>query len=106
MQSNEPEITDYKPVTDNSVIFNAVDALLTSAVFNKDELNIAIDAIKNAKSQSLVSKKQDNKFWLEKTLIYPDIDDGFIYKRASCHPFLGLINKDYLDAYEHVPASA
>ncbi len=106
MTSNEPEITNHNSVTDNDVILNAVDALLTSAGFNKDELNIALDAIKNAKAQSLVSKKQDNKFWLEKTLIYPDIDDGFIYKRASCHPFLGLINKDYLDAYEHVPASA
>ena len=57
VQPNEPEITDYKQVTDNSVIFNAVDALLTSAGFNKDELNIALDAIKNAKEQSLVSKK-------------------------------------------------
>ena len=46
MQPNEPEITDYKPVTDNSVILNAVNALLTSAGFNKDEL----DAVKKQKS--------------------------------------------------------
>ena len=49
MQPNEPEITNHKPVTDNSVILNAVNALLSSAGFNKDELNIALDAIKNAK---------------------------------------------------------
>ena len=64
MQPNEPEITNHKPVTDNSVILNAVNALLSSAGFNKDELNIALDAIKNAKEQSLVDKKQENTFWL------------------------------------------
>ena len=42
------EITNHKPVTDNSVILNAVNALLTSAGFNEDELNVALDAIKNA----------------------------------------------------------
>ena len=49
MTSNDQEITNHKSVTDNDVILNAVDALLTSAGFNKDELNIALDAIKNAK---------------------------------------------------------
>ena len=37
VQPNEPEITNHKPVTDNSVIFNTVNALLSSAGFNKDE---------------------------------------------------------------------
>ena len=37
LQPNEPEITNHKSVTDNSVILNAVNALLTSAGFNKDE---------------------------------------------------------------------
>ena len=83
MQPNEPEITNHKPVTDNSVILNAVNALLTSAGFNKDELNVALDAIKNAKDQSLVDKKQENVFWLDKTFIYPDIEDCFIYRRAD-----------------------
>ena len=78
MQPNEPEITNHKPVTDNSV-----NALLSSAGFNKDELNIALDAIKNAKEQSLVDKKQENTFWLDKTFIYPDIEDCFIYRRAD-----------------------
>ena len=81
MQPNEPEITNHKPVTDNSVILNAVNALLSSAGFNKDELNIALDAIKNAKEQSLVDKKEENVFWLDKTFIYEDIDDCFIYRR-------------------------
>ena len=62
MQPNEPEITKHKQVTDNSVILNAVNALLSSAGFNKDELNIALDAIKNAKEESLVDKKQENTF--------------------------------------------
>ena len=48
-QPNEPEITNQKLVTDNSVILNTVNALLSSAGFNKDELNIALVAIKNAK---------------------------------------------------------
>ena len=96
MTSNDQEITNHKSVTDNDVILNAVDALLTSAGFNKDELNIALDAIKNAKAQSLVSKKQDNKFWLEKTLIYPDIDDCFIYKRAT-----SVSGKWYLRIYDY-----
>jgi len=83
VQPDEPEITNHKPVTDNSVILNAVNALLTSAGFNKDELNVALDAIKNAKDQSLVDKKQENVFWLDKTFIYPDIEDCFIYRRAD-----------------------
>ena len=69
MTSNEAENTNHNQVTDNSVILEAVNALLSSAGFKKDEINIALDAVKNAKAQSLVSKKQDNKFWLEKILI-------------------------------------
>ena len=44
MQPNEREITEYKQVTDNSVILNAVNALLSSAGFNKDELDVGLDA--------------------------------------------------------------
>jgi len=39
------KIKNHKPVTDNSV-----NALLTSAGFNKYELNVALDIIKNAKT--------------------------------------------------------
>ena len=49
MTSNEAEITNHKSVTDNDVILNAVDALLTSAGFNKDEINTELEAIKNRK---------------------------------------------------------
>ena len=45
MTSNEAENTNHNQVTDNSVILDAVNALLSSAGFNKDELNIALDAI-------------------------------------------------------------
>jgi len=34
VQPNEPEIIHHKSVTDNCVILNAVNALLTSASFN------------------------------------------------------------------------
>ena len=44
MHQNEPEIINPKSVTDNTV-----DMLLTSVGFNKDELKIPLDVIKNAK---------------------------------------------------------
>ncbi len=96
MTSNEAENTNHNQVTDNSVILEAVNALLSSAGFKKDEINIALDAVKNAKSQSLVSKKQVNKFWLEKTFIYPDIDECFIYRRAD-----SVSGRWYLRIYDY-----
>ena len=95
MQPNELEITNPKSFTDNSVILNAVDMLSTSAGFNKDELKIALDVIKNAKEQSLVNKKEENVFWLDKTFIYEDIDDCFIYRRAD-----SVSGKWYLHPYD------
>ncbi len=62
MQPNESEITNHKSVTDNSLILNSANALLTSSGFNKDELNVELDTIKNAKVFSLVNKKQENTF--------------------------------------------
>ena len=44
-QPNEPEIRYYKKVINNPVIFDALEALLIAADFNKDEINIALDAI-------------------------------------------------------------
>ena len=38
MQPNEPEITNHKPVTDNSPILNAVNAFLSPSGFSKDKL--------------------------------------------------------------------
>ena len=83
MQPNEPEITNPKTVTDNSVILNAVETLLSSAGYDTNQLNVALDVLKNAKEQSLVDKKEENVFWLDKTFIYEDIDDCFIYRRAD-----------------------
>ena len=83
MQPNEPEITNPKTVTDNSVIRNAVETLLSSAGYDTNQLNVALDVLKNAKEQSLVDKKEENVFWLDKTFIYEDIDDCFIYRRAD-----------------------
>ena len=83
MSQNEPEITNHKSITDNSVILSAVETLLSSAGFDINDLNVALDVLKNAKDQSLVDKKQDKVFWLDKTFIYEHIDDAFIYKRAT-----------------------
>ena len=74
MQPNEPEITNPKTVTDNSVILNAVETLLSSAGYDTNQLNVALDVLKNAKEQSLVSKKQGNSFWLDKAFIYPGVE--------------------------------
>lgn len=70
MSSNEPEIINPKFIIDNSVILNAVNTLLTSAGFDKEQLNNALDSIKNAKVLNLVDKKQDKIFWLEKIFLY------------------------------------
>ena len=85
MQPNEPEITNSKTVTDNSVILNAVETLLSSAGYDTNQLNVALDVLKNAKEQSLVDKKEENVFWLDKTFIYEDIDDCFIYRLSLIH---------------------
>jgi len=42
VQPNEPEITNHKPVTDNSVILNAVETLLSSAGYDTNQLNVAL----------------------------------------------------------------
>ena len=80
MQPNEAEIKNHNPVTENYLILNALNALLSSVGFNKDVLNIPLDAFKNAKEQSLVDKKQENTFWLDRTFIYPDINH-FLYPK-------------------------
>ncbi len=83
MQPNEPEITNPKTVTDNSVILNAVETLLSSAGYDTNQLNVALDVLKNAKEQSLVSKKQGNSFWLDKAFIYPGVEYWFIRIRGT-----------------------
>ena len=48
MQPKEPMITNHKSVTNNYVILNGADMLLTSAGFNNNQLKNALDLIKNA----------------------------------------------------------
>ena len=48
MQPNEPEITNPKTVTDNSVILDAVETLLSSSGYDTNQLNVGLDAIRNA----------------------------------------------------------
>ena len=52
MSSNEPEITNPKSITDNNVIFGAVHTLLSSACFDINDLNVALDVLKNASSRN------------------------------------------------------
>ena len=51
--------------------------------------------LKNAKEQSLVDKKKENLFQLDKTIIYEDIDDCFTYRRAD-----SVSGRCYLSLYD------
>jgi FixJ family two-component response regulator len=69
VQPNEPEIKNFKIIADNSVIRNAVETLLSSAGYDTNQLNVALDLLKNAKEHSLVDKKEENVLWLDISLI-------------------------------------
>ena len=68
----------------NSDAVNALDSLLTTAGFDAGDLQIALEAIKQAKELSLNKKKDDNElqYYLDKTLVYED-RDAYIYRRAT-----------------------
>ena len=51
MSSNEPEITNHKSITDNSLILSAVKTLLSSAGFDINDLNVALDVLKMQKTR-------------------------------------------------------
>ena len=51
---------NYKSITDNSVISSVVETLL-SAGFEINDLDVALDVLKNAKDHSLVDKKKERK---------------------------------------------
>ena len=51
MSQNEPEITNHKSITDNSVILSAVETLLSSAGFDINDLNVALDVLKMQKTR-------------------------------------------------------
>ena len=63
---------------------NALDSLLTAAGFDAGDLQIALEAIKQAKEHSLQPKQDDweYRYFLDRTLVYED-KDAFIYKRAD-----------------------
>jgi len=67
----------------NPQAYEALEALITSAGFDAGDLQTALLAIQEAKEQ----KKQqveagENKFFLDKTLVYEDVD-AFIFRRAD-----------------------
>ena len=76
--------TQTQKTHSNSDAVNALDSLLTSAGFDAGDLQIALEAIKQAKEQSLNEKKDDNglQYYLDKTLVYED-RDAYIYRRAT-----------------------
>jgi len=68
----------------SEVALNALEQLLTSAGFEAGDLQIALEAINQAKEEKNLKKKDDNgyEYYLEKTLVYDD-KDAFIYRRAT-----------------------
>ena len=51
MSSNEPEITNHKSITDNSVILSLVKTLVSSSGFDINDLNFALDDFKIQKTK-------------------------------------------------------
>ena len=68
----------------NQVAVNALDSLLTAAGFEAGDLQIALDAIKEAREVIGEAPKEDDsyKYFLNRTLVYDD-QDAFIYQRAD-----------------------
>ena len=82
MSNSNLQITNPKPVTDNSAVLDAAKALLSAAGFASSDVDVALDAIKTAKKQSPKKENGEKVFWLDKTLVYED-NDAFIYRRAT-----------------------
>lgn len=62
---------------------DVLNALLSAAGFEAEDLQVALEAIKTAKEQAPRRQNDDEyKFYLDKTLIYED-RDAFIYRRAT-----------------------
>ena len=59
-----------------------LDAVLTASGFDAGDLQIALDAIKNAKEQAPKTEDEKYKYHIDKTIIYED-RDAFIYQRGS-----------------------
>ena len=69
---------DYK----NPSVLDAAKTLLTAAGYKHEDLEVALDAIQNAKEVSPNRDEGEYKFFLDKTPIYED-RDAFIYRRAT-----------------------
>ncbi len=82
MSATNPEITNYKEVTDKSAVLDAAKTLLSAAGYKSADIEVALDAINTAKQQAPVKEKGDKVFWLNKTLVYED-NEAFIYQRAT-----------------------
>tara|TARA_Y100001968_G_scaffold142182_1_gene129938 strand:- start:2055 stop:2480 length:426 start_codon:yes stop_codon:yes gene_type:complete len=79
-QKHESE-SQQKPIKD---AINALDSLLTAVGFDAGDLQIALEAIKQAKEHSPQPKQDDGeyRYFLDRTLIYEKKDE-LIYKRAD-----------------------
>ena len=101
MQPNEPEITNHKPVTDNSVILSAVETLLSSAGYDTNQLNVALDAIKYAKDKSLLNKKKESiQFFKSYIELQPNNIEAY-YSLGICYREIGdiqMAEKTFLKA--------
>ena len=52
MTTNNLQITNPKPVTDNAAVLDAAKTLLSAAGYNSGDIEVALDAITTAKKQS------------------------------------------------------
>ena len=79
-----PKTTNHKSQESHQTeqAISALDTLLTHAGFDAGDLQVALEAIKNAKEQSLEKSDDQYKFFVDRTLIYED-HDAFIFKRAD-----------------------
>ena len=68
----------------NPGAYQALEDLISAAGFDAGDLQTALNAIKEAKThrKSADTSNETNKFFLEKTLVYEDVD-AFIFRRAD-----------------------
>jgi integrase len=75
--SNELQISDK---TQNPL--EALSAILTAAGIDAKDLEIALDAVKEAKNHKPSNNANDKKFFKDKIPVYPDVE-AFIFKRGN-----------------------
>lgn len=63
--------------------YDALETLITAAGFDAGDLQVALSAIQQAKeTKKSLPKEGENRFFLDKTLVYEDVD-AFIFQRAD-----------------------